>query len=539
MDDILKKSTANSCTDEFVKASYNFQIENYDFKKALCTIPLYQNLMIKKIVDYTNGINFIDESIEVGEVDILRGLMFKFEIAKNPQRKLSGIIHNFRYPDPRHLRKSMGRYTSDEDKDHALKSFNSICSYLNDLNKDTFALNFKRRTDSVSSKVDSDYEVIQCRHESLSSLMCQITPKRLYCVLHQAVKTHVCEQVEVVIKEVYRTYRDEYKKIYNNDKSKYCSNDLTLDKAFTYILSKKSSFRKSRILVNANAKLLENTKFVNAMSTLGFPVRRYVFMDIFQKRVLPNLYKAHTLNLSVKKFKDSALQNLPRKITKEIHKIVREGDRTAELTESLRAACLEEMLIILDQWNTEYDLIQFADMYIKRTIKERYKAELSAVDKSIDNKKQKVSRLINQKIQNGRSEGIFISLHQAKKDLKKDIENGIVTGIKEKDVDNHCEDQFGTESLDLQLDNGFEISTEHHFEDAVIEEGGDEYNQVSELFSKLKARERTILTKLLEDASGLSEAGFQKHLKACLKDESHALNENLLTKFETLIKSFR
>ncbi|MGR5319918.1 hypothetical protein [Vibrio sp. DNB22_19_1] len=96
MDDILKKSTANSCTEEFVKASYNFQIENYDFKKALCTIPLYQNIMIKKIVEYTNGINFIDESIEVGEVDILRGLMFEFEIAKNPQRKLSGIIHNFR-----------------------------------------------------------------------------------------------------------------------------------------------------------------------------------------------------------------------------------------------------------------------------------------------------------------------------------------------------------------------------------------------------------------------------------------------------------
>ncbi|BBL92257.1 MULTISPECIES: hypothetical protein [Vibrio] len=540
MDEILRKGKKDSCTEEFIEASYNFQIENYDLRKALCSIPLYQNLMVKKIVEYTNGIHILEESVSATEVDILRGLSFNFKIAKSQPRKLSGIIHDFNYQDPRFERKSMGRNASERDKELSAGRFNAICSYLNDTNSMTYEV-YKGWNKVTFVSGLTAYETIMQRNTNLADLMCQITPKRSYCVLHQAVMNCVCEFVETTIHEVFREFKVVYESTQRRDIYANVS-ELTLDKAFHLILSRKSKRKAVEISNLIEVKLAENRDYINALQSLGIPLsnrEKSKRANIFNKSILETLYKVYCLNKSVKDFKDLALSNLPYKITKEISKIVPANRKSDELTESLRAACLEEVLIILDQWNTKYELIQFADMYIKRTIKERLKAETSAVDKSIDNKKQKLSRLLNSIIDKGRASGEFISMHSAKETLKKLIAINEITGIKERDVDNHVEENFGTESLDLHLTNGFELSSEFEFEDEVVQGSTDEYSIVTELLAKLKRRERVILTKLLAESSNQNMASFKRHLKACVKDDSHGLDEALLKKFETIVREMQ
>lgn len=540
MDEILRKGKKDSCTEEFIEASYNFQIENYDLRKALCSIPLYQNLMVKKIVEYTNGIHILEESVSATEVDILRGLSFNFKIAKSQPRKLSGIIHDFNYQDPRFERKSMGRNASERDKELSAGRFNAICSYLNDTNSMTYEV-YKGWNKVTFVSGLTAYETIMQRNTNLADLMCQITPKRSYCVLHQAVMNCVCEFVETTIHEVFREFKVVYESTQRRDIYANVS-ELTLDKAFHLILSRKSKRNTVEISNLIEVKLAENRDYINALQSLGIPLsnrEKSKRANIFNKSILETLYKVYCLNKSVKDFKDLALSNLPYKITKEISKIVPANRKSDELTESLRAACLEEVLIILDQWNTKYELIQFADMYIKRTIKERLKAETSAVDKSIDNKKQKLSRLLNSIIDKGRASGEFISMHSAKETLKKLIAINEITGIKERDVDNHVEENFGTESLDLHLTNGFELSSEFEFEDEVVQGSTDEYSIVTELLAKLKRRERVILTKLLAESSNQNITSFKRHLKACVKDDSHGLDEALLKKFETIVREMQ
>ncbi|CCN40019.1 hypothetical protein VIBNIFTn2_120001 [Vibrio nigripulchritudo FTn2] len=540
MDEILRKGRKDSCTEEFIDASFNFQIENYDLKKALCSIPLYQNLMVKKIVEYTNGIHILEESVSANEVDILRGLSFNFQLAKSQPRKLSGIIHDFNYQDPRFERKSMGRNANERDKELSVSRFNAICTYLNETNAMTYEISKGWNRVSFVSGLTA-YEVIMQRNANLADLMSQITPKRSYCILHQAVKNCVCEFVEIAIHEVFKDFKCVYESTQRRGVYENVS-DLTLDRAFNIMLTRKSKRKAVEISNLLEVKLAENNSYVNALLNLGVPLsnrKKSKRTNIFNKSILETFYKVYCLNKSVKNFKDLALSNLPYKITKEISKIVPANRKSEELTESLRAACLEEVLIILDQWNTQYDLIQFADMYIKRTIKERLKAEISAVDKSIDNKKQKITRLLNSIIDRGRAKGEYVSMHSAKETLKELIALNQISGIKDRDVDNHIEENFGTESLDLHLTNGFELSSEFELEEEVVQGATDEYSIVTELLANLQRRERVILTKLLAESSSLSMTSFKRHLKACVKDKNHALDEMMLKKFEMIVREIQ
>lgn len=530
---IINDSLLDSNSEQFRARSRRFQENSYEFRKTIATIPAYQNVMISAILDHCNGLNVEEVEYDLSNFDRCGGRAFAYQYPDVCKRKLSGIIHDFNYSDPKILRTNMGRHAPADAKMVAELRFKSMCDYISESNRRSDIL-FLRHAFTQPSVVDSDDSTSQLtdfysRNALLSEMFSQITPTRSYCLLSARVNSLIMSCVKNVRDELYSICRDVHQRFYSN--SCYVSKEFDLQQLYVLLSSKNSSRRRARFNSAVCNGLLGSKAFTSNMALLGFPVYRPSHIHFPQ---LVKFLDLVTLEEKIKNFRNEATRYLPKKILREINSYVNQDRRTNEMISTMLNECQMEIMTIMDQWNTELDLLQFSHKTIQRVIREEYLKETKAVSGSINNKKARIRSLLQRIVDSARCEGQYVTDAQARQILITQLQHQKIGGITARDVQNYQHTDSSVESLEQRMDVGLELSNGMSFEDQFETEHRDDSLIMEQICGSLSYEERVIITQLLTQSERMSSKKVESLIKRLVADQNSGLTTELVQRIRVV-----